>query len=736
MYTIKNIRLAAIVAILIASSTAFAVTSVIVRHKTSEDLLKGTTDAVVVDSEGQIRLAPKTETLGFAGLLEDIWSVNTVLSDKAGTLYFGTSPAGKIIRFRDGKADLLYPKPAKPDGSTETPDPAAVQQSPQPNEHVYALALDVAGRVLAGISGEKSKLIRIASEIETVFDNEKVQYIFAIVLDKDNNIYLATGPNGQIWQLDPFAQNPRLVCELKDKNILSMAFGTDGSLIAGSDTRGIVYRIQPATGQYTVLFDSDQEEITALRVAADGFIYAAATSANVANQQLQAGASLKKAPGKPDVPASGSPAPTDGGLNLKTPATDEQKNQPAQPPQPAPKAPAPKSAGFVYKISPEGFVTAIFTEPAVFYTLLDKNDKLLLGVGPKARLFSIDPVSEQRLVVYENKTSSQITAAAVDGRDVILALANPASVVRLREALNRKGTYISDLIDAGQPARWGKIQLDADIPDGCKVLLSVRSGNVKDPNDSTFSAWSQETAVTAPVDAACPIGRFCQYRLTFQSNDDAATPVVREVAVAQVIPNLAPRVQAVTAQKADKQKPFALLIQTRAEDDNKDPLEYTIEMRKLGRSNWILIKDKLDQPKYEWDTRTVEDGRYEIRVTVSDRLGNNEVSALTASRVCDPVVIDNTAPTFKHDNLSIEGTTAKLTLSVVDELSVIGKVQYTIDSDTAWKSSLPDDGVYDTTDEQIAIVVSDLKKGSHVLAVCAADDLGNTAYKTWQITID
>lgn len=736
MYTIKKISFVSIAALIIVSSTASAVTSVIVRNKTSDDLLKGTTDAVVVDSEGQIRLAPKTEALSFTGLLDDIWSVNTVLSDKAGTLYFGTSPAGKIIRFRDGKADLLYPKQPEPAAQPETADPAAVQQSPQPNEHVYALALDVAGRVLAGVSGEKGKLIRIANETETVFENEKVQYIFAILLDKDNNIYLATGPNGQIWQLDAFAQNPRLVCELKDKNILSMVFGADGSLFAGSDTRGIVYRIQPASGQYNVLFDSDQDEITALRVAADGFIYAAATSANVANQQLQAGASLKKAPGKPDTPASGSPAPADGGLNLKTPATDEKKNQPAQPQPQAPKAPAPKSAGFVYKILPEGFVTAIFTEPAVFYTLLDKNDKLLLGVGPKAKLFSIDPVSEQRLVVYENKTSSQITASAIDGKDVILALANPASVVRLSDALNRKGTYTSELIDAGQPARWGKIQLDADIPDGCKVLLSVRSGNVKDPNDSTFSAWTQDTAVTAPVDAACPVGRFCQYRLTFQSNDDAATPTVREIAVAQVIPNLAPRVQAVAAQKADKQKPYALLIQTRAEDDNKDALEYTIEMRKIGRSNWILIKDKLDQPKYEWDTRTVEDGRYEIRVTVSDRLGNNEVSALTASRICDPIVIDNTAPAVKNDNLTVEGTVAKLTLSVVDELSVIGKVQYTIDSDTAWKSSLPDDGVYDTTDEQVAIVVSELKKGSHVLAVSVADDLGNTAYKTWQINID
>lgn len=717
--------------LLIVAGSADAVTSTIIRQKTSDDLLKGKTDAVVVDSQGAIRLALKSEKLDLGALLEDVWTINTILADKNGTLYAGTSPQGKILRVRDGKTDVLYPKPLE---AGEPNDPNDIQQLPQSNEHIFAMALDVAGRVLAGVSGEKAKLIRIGSGTETVFENEQVQYIFAILLDTQNNIYLATGPNGQLWKLDAFAQNPSLLCTVQDKNILSLALAGDGVLYAGTDTRGIVYKIRTDSGKVEALYDSEQDEITAIAIDQAGTIYAAATSGNAANQTMQSGSSLKKAPGKPEAIAEKIPESSAGGLNLKPANSDEQKAAPAPQQTPSPKTAAPKSAGFVYKISPDGFVTDIFIEPAVFYSLLSANDKLLLGVGPKAKLFSINPATEERAIVFENRDSSQITALTADDKQVYLGFGNPAGIVRLSEGFSGKGGYTSDVLDAGQPARWGKVQLDAEIPHGCEVLLSVRSGNIKDANDAMFSPWSQPVKMVEPTDADCPIGRFCQYRLTLKTADDALTPTVREIAIANVVPNLPPRVLSVAAQKTDKLKSYQQTIQAKAEDANKDQLDFTVEMRRHGRTGWILLKDKLDQPKYDWDTRTVEDGRYEIRVTASDRLSNDPQTALTGSRISDAIVIDNAAPSIADVKLSIEGTAAELSFKVQDEWSVIAKVQYTIDSDASLvQSCLPVDGVYDTAEEAIVIVVPNLKPGAHVLAVSAADDMGNTVYKTWDI---
>jgi outer membrane protein assembly factor BamB len=269
------------------TATCPAVTSVITRHKSGDVLMKGTTDNTVIDSRGMIRLAPKTEKLSLEKELEEVWAIHTILADKTGTLYIGTSPQGKVIRVRDGKTDVLYPKAAEKKEQPAAGDPNILQQEPQPNEHVFAMAFDVAGRVLAGVSGDKGKLLRISSGTEILFENEKVRYIFAIALDKQNNIYLGTGPNGQLWGLDAFGQNPRLICTLEDKNILSLSVGENGVLYAGTDTRGVIYKIDSKTGKVNVLFDSGQDEITSLVLGSDGKLFAAASSADAAGQPFQ-----------------------------------------------------------------------------------------------------------------------------------------------------------------------------------------------------------------------------------------------------------------------------------------------------------------------------------------------------------------------------------------------------------------------------------------------------------------
>jgi hypothetical protein len=721
-----------IAAAVFLTATCPAVTSVITRHKSGDVLSKGTTENTVVDSRGIIRLAPKTEKLGLEKELEEVWAIHTLLADKTGTLYLGTSPQGKVIRVRDGKTDVLYPKAEKKEPNSIS-DPNALQQEPQPNEHVFAMAFDVAGRILAGVSGEKGKVLRISSGTEILFENEKVRYIFAIAVDKQNNIYLGTGPNGQLWGLDAFGQNPRLICTLEDKNILSLTTGENGVLYAGTDRRGIVHKIDSKTGKANVLFDSAQDEITSVVFGGDGRLFAAASSAT-AGQSLQLAVPTRRPAGRPDVPSEGASTQT-GGQSLKTANSDEQKAPPGPQPKPAMNMAAPKSIGTVYEITGEGFVETLFEEKAIFYTLFEKSGKLLLGTGPQAKLFSIDPKTEERTLIFQDKTSSQITAAAFDGKDVYVAMANPAAIVRVEDAFAGHGRYLSELIDARQPARWGKMQLDADIPDGCEIWVATRSGNLGEPNDATFSAWSKDVRITGPVEAGCPVGRYCQYRLTLKTKHSAATPQVREIAIAQAVPNLEPKVTVIVIQKMDKVKSYMLMVTARAEDDNKDTLEYAIEYRKLGRQGWILLKDKLELPKYEWDSRTAEDDRYEVRVTANDRLSNGEQTALSGSRISDPIVIDNTPPAIVVCKINADKDTAAVELAVEDELSIIGKVQYTVDSDSEWKSVMPADGMFDSTREMLAFEIKGLSKGEHVIAIRVADDIENTRYQSYVVEI-
>ena len=137
----------------------------------------------------------------------------------------------------------------------------------------------------------------------------------------------------------------------------------------------------------------------------------------------------------------------------------------------------------------------------------------------------------------------------------------------------------------------------------------------------------------------------------------------------------------------------------------------------------------------EWDTRTVEDGRYEVRVTADDRGGNSTATALTGSRISDPLVVDNTAPAVENISLQVKRKRATITARAVDEYTVIGRLRYTVNSNEEWKSALPDDGVYDTTSEDFTIVIEDLDRGEHVVALKISDDLGNTVYKTLDVSV-
>jgi hypothetical protein len=324
----------------------------------------------------------------------------------------------------------------------------------------------------------------------------------------------------------------------------------------------------------------------------------------------------------------------------------------------------------------------------------------------------------------------------VSEQDVYIGTANPARLVLLAPTYASTGTYISDLIDAGQPARWGKLQIDADIPRACKVLVSSRSGNVKDVNDPTFSDWTEPVPVTEPVQLRCPIGRFCQYKLILETSDGQKTPLIREVAVASTVPNLAPKVDSVDVSRLTAPGKEGLFkISYKAGDTNEDKLTYTLYFRKIGRSNWIEMKDKLEAENYEWDSKTVEDGRYEIRVVASDEKGNSPETKLTGSRISDPVVVDNTGPVVRKYAIEKNGKSATLKLEINDELSVISKLEYTIDSNAEWKGTLPDDFVCDTTDESFTITTGDLEPGEHVIALKVLDDVGNATYKTFELNV-
>ena len=135
-----------------ASAMTLAVTTAITRHQTAADFTGGETEKVIVDSAGTLRLAQRSTAVDCGALLDNAWSVHSVLADAEGVLYLGTGPDAEVIRYADGQAEKIYP--LQPADSNELSD------SSIRNEHVFAMALDVAGRLLVGVSGQVSSFGR------------------------------------------------------------------------------------------------------------------------------------------------------------------------------------------------------------------------------------------------------------------------------------------------------------------------------------------------------------------------------------------------------------------------------------------------------------------------------------------------------------------------------------------------------------------------------------------------
>jgi len=731
------------------------VTSKIIRHNSSGDFLKGKIENIVIGSKGTLQLGRAWEKP--VEEFEGVWSINSIVFS-GGDVFMGTSPNGGIYKYSLGELNKIYPlesenTPEEPgeeglEGEAEAEQQEdsndadkLEQQEHLKNEHIFAMTRDVAGRLLAGISGENCRLIRFGdSEPEILYEPNDAKYIFAIATDTRGNIYLGTGPEGKVYRYDPFdSASTGLVYDSRDKNILSLAIDEQGFVYAGSDERGLVYKIEPQNKAAEVLYDSPQPEVTSLVFGSDGYLYAAATSAEIKQSETSFAATMPFA-GKPEVKTEegNSGSDNNSGHTLLIPTTSGGgSGNSNQGKAPVHKPSKPSKASYIYRISRQGYVNEVFSEAAVFFSVTLQAGNLLIGTGNSGQLFKVDPATERESILYEDQSASQITVVAVSGEDVYLGTANPAKLIRLKKSFSPEGTYRSTLVDASQPAKWGKLQIEADIPDGTEIMLSSRSGNVQDVNDPTFADWTEPVKVTGPVQLRCPLGRFCQYKLIIKSVDGTCSPIVREVAIASTVPNLKPKIKSVTAERQQGPgKEGQFQISYEAEDDNGDKLIYKIDFRKLGRENWIEVTDEFEEDKFVWDGKTVEDGRYEIRVTASDVRSNKPVDKKTVSRVSDPIIVDNTGPEIEKEGLQHSSKRVTLKLRVSDKYSAIGEVHYTVDSSEDWKKAMPDDFVYDTMAEDFTIVIEELQAGEHIIAVKASDQAGNTTYKSFEIVIE
>jgi hypothetical protein len=721
--------------------------------QTSEaDFKSGVFAGMVATNLGDLKLSRATKTL----LEQDarVSSVYSLAQTPDGTIYAGTGPQGVVLKINGDKVETAF----------------TIENS----VGVFAMAVDAKGRLLLGVGGETGGIYRVekagAKPVE-IYSSTDVQYIWAIKVAADGTIFAATGPNGQLIAISPEGKS-KVLFDSTESNLLSLAYDGKQTLYAGSDPDGILYRIDTTTGKAFVLYDAPETEISALALDAAGNLYAGTAQDIAATGEPSAASDQagrpEAAPGGPSIPTI-APSETPPNPNPGRPEPEPRQELPSgdddgdmvdttqfagTQPVAGDTDEAAVGGNAIYRIDPAGFVTELFRQNARMLCIVEHKGILLVGTGGEGSVYQLNPAAEENIVVAKFDPKQVMTMLPIaDGR-ILLGLANAGGIAAMSEGFADRGTFTSDVLDAHQVSRFGMVQLHGSLPADTSATLATRSGNLKDANSADgWSKWSAEKPVNTFVSIDTPPGRFFQYRLTLKSDKGNATPTVTDVQLTYQVPNLPPVVKSIKLEPAPKPEganvmPMPGLVEASASDRNRiqivswsatdandDSLIYTLSYRQVDAKTWTVLKDDLKDATYTWDTQTIADGRYELRVTASDSLANAPGMGRQSARVSDPVTVDNTAPVFDTAKAAVATGEVKIDVKASDKTSTISEIAYSVDSAKDWQAVASSDSIYDSPVEAASFSVKSLSAGPHQIAVRATDSNGNQGFSNLAVSV-
>jgi hypothetical protein len=167
------------------------------------------------------------------------------------------------------------------------------------------------------------------------------------------------------------------------------------------------------------------------------------------------------------------------------------------------------------------------------------------------------------------------------------------------------------------------------------------------------------------------------------------------------------------------------------DNPDRDTLRYRIAYREEGQPTWreMFAEDTvLGEINYVWDTDSIPDGYYVVRVEASDEGSNPEALTLRSSAISEPIAIDNHPP--RIEDLKVRR--GRIVGRVTDALGPIARIQLSVDAGV-WRDLFPVDSLLDSASESFDVALGELSGDFHIIAIRAFDASGNQANR--EITV-
>ncbi len=646
---------------------------------------------VVVEADGVLRPGPRTASFA-TDSLAIAWCL-AVLKD--GSVAVGGDD-GRVLRWSERAGWRVWARLG----------PGQVQ----------SMAADGDGAV-AGV-GPRGNVYRIAANGDTSrLAATGERHVWGLVSAGKGAWYAATGTRGRLLRIS--GGRVEVLLDTEESNLVSLASDGSGGVYAGGDSRGRVYQVRSSGGART-LYDAPEDEIRGLAVGGDGVVWAAALSVSAASEE----------------PASEEgPQPTRGAVS--------------------------GGRALLYRLTPEGEASMWWTAPQpLVFALTPTLRGVRAATGNRAGVYRIE--RPNGAVLELAPPQGQITALAPHGDALYAITSNPVVLWRLGPGSEAGGELLSTVQDAKRFARYGRLRATGTG----ERTFSTRTGNSETP-DTTWTPWQ---GVGGDGAIASPPGRYFQWKVKLGGGESS----VDEVTVSWREPNLPPRVEELSVaaqgqgfregelgarteaitqtlpggQKVEysatvggsrplREMPvWARGLRTlswRGVDPNGDALRYRVLVRAEPDGDWIEIGKDLEPSLLTWNTNTLPDGRYRVKVEASDREGNAVGEAIVAEAVSEPFHVDNHSPQVTALDASVEGGRVVLSGAASEGEGWLQRLDLSVD-DGPWRSLSPEGGFADSPRLTFRVPLPELSPGPHLLSVRAVDAAGNTATRAVRVT--